>query len=142
MIGRFLLARALTAAILLLGVASVDPSARTGARRAAPHPGTGRRYRIIDLGAAPVDAVGDRDAAMGLNDRGDVIGTFVPAGGHDARAFLWRRGRLRDLGTAFGYQTSYGFGINDRGWVAGIGDHKGRPRLFLLTRYEPRMPAI
>ncbi len=69
--------------------------------------------------------------AYGLNEAGDVVGTS------DWRAFLWRDGTLVDLNSYLapdsGWQLNAAWSINDQGRIAGVGQHLGQPRAFLLT---------
>jgi probable HAF family extracellular repeat protein len=77
-------------------------------------------YRVTDLGTLP----GASDStAMGVNDRGDVVGQ---SGAH---AVLWHNGRIVDLGT-LGGSYSAAVDVNARGDVVGYsqvadgaGDH-------------------
>ena len=63
----------------------------------------GRMWEIVDLGVLEGDS---SSKATSINNRGQVLGV---SGGH---AFLWTKGKLRDLG-AFA-----GAGLNNRGDVA------------------------
>ncbi|RAO54396.1 hypothetical protein [Micromonospora saelicesensis] len=92
-LGAALLAAALTAA----------PTAAP-ASAAAPVPG----YRMVELGTLG----GDSSFALAMNNRGDVVGRAQAADG-TYRGFLWRHGRMTDLG-AFTPTD-----VNDRGQVVG-----------------------
>jgi len=77
-------------------------------------------YRVTDLGTL---AGAPDSTAMGVNDRGDVVGQ---SGSH---AVLWRNGSIVDLGT-LGGSYSAAVDINERGAVVdysqmaeGAGDH-------------------
>ena len=81
-------------------------------------------------GRAPVAlghvAGGVAALAVAINDRGDVVGTdYVPGDGYTARAFLWRDGRMVDLGTLGGASASIGLlhgamsPVNAHGHVVG-----------------------
>lgn len=72
------------------------------------------RYAVTDLGTLG----GDGSRALGINSKGQVVGSADTAGGH-AHAFLWESGKMRDLGT-LGGDTSEADAINDRGEVVGI----------------------
>jgi len=83
-----------------------------------------RNGTINDLGTLG----GHESQAFALNDRDQVVGVAANAvpdavsmlgWGAQARAFLWQRGRMRDLGT-LGGPDSFGWAVNDRGQVAGV----------------------
>lgn len=59
--------------------------------------------------------------ALAINERGEVTGMSQTTS-EAYHAFLWRRGRMLDLGTLPGGGNSAGFGINDRGDVVGQAD--------------------
>ncbi|HVK04743.1 MAG TPA: M56 family metallopeptidase [Armatimonadaceae bacterium] len=73
------------------------------------------RYAVTDLGTLG----GNYSAAFGLNDRGDVVGAanVYPRGGM-GHAFLFRDGRLRDLGAGSAYRHSLAEAVNERGLAA------------------------
>lgn len=71
-------------------------------------------YRIVDLGTLG----GDSSEASGINLLGDVVGTSALASGRP-RAFLYRAGRMIDLGTLKGGTQSYGMAIADSGVIVG-----------------------
>jgi probable HAF family extracellular repeat protein len=71
-------------------------------------------YRIVDLGTLG----GDSSEASGINLLGDVVGTAVLANGKP-RAFLYRAGRMVDLGTLTGGTESYAAAIADNGVIVG-----------------------
>jgi probable HAF family extracellular repeat protein len=75
---------------------------------AAPAPST---YRLIDLGTLG----GESSYATAINDRGRVVGSSQTAAG-DWHGFLWRDGRMTDLGTL------RPTGINNRDEVIGTSD--------------------
>jgi probable HAF family extracellular repeat protein len=85
--------------------------------------------RMRDLGAIGGELTEDR--ALALNDKGEVAGTRVLRGGVASRsgtprAFLWRGGKLLDLGTLGGeFVASAAYGINARGQVVGISTGAG-----------------
>jgi probable HAF family extracellular repeat protein len=70
--------------------------------------------KIHDLGTLPGS---DNSQAMGMNDRGEVVGFSVP------HAFLWnKRQGMQDLGTLPGGSYSQALGINGYGEVVGSSD--------------------
>ncbi|MFE2613279.1 hypothetical protein ACFXA2_06660 [Micromonospora chalcea] len=94
-------------------LAAALTAAPTVAAPAAP--GALAGYRMVDLGTLG----GDSSYASAMNDRGDVVGRAQAADG-TYRGFLWRHGRMIDLG-AFDP-----IDVNDRGQVVGTrGDGSG-----------------
>ena len=72
--------------------------------------------QIHDLGTLPG---GSFSEANDINNRGWVVGTSGQASGEGlGHGFLWRSGRMLDLGT-LGGQESRANAINNRGWVVG-----------------------
>jgi len=106
------------AAVALVGAAVVLPAGpRVGASVGAPA-GGGDPLEIVDLGVLP-GGVGSEAAA--INDRGWVVGTSDVAG-YDtvSHAFLWRDGRMTDLGSLDGPGgSSTANDVNDRGEIVG-----------------------
>lgn len=69
----------------------------------------------LDLGLLPN---GQWSQALAINDRAWVAG-YAQTNGSSTHAFLWRQSQgMRDLGT-LGSGSSYGFGLNRNGEVAG-----------------------
>jgi probable HAF family extracellular repeat protein len=92
--------------------------------------------QIVNLGTLG----GNESAAAAVNDRGDVVGAaltstpdpfpgrcpmvcdfFIFGNGTEPHAFLWRDGRMQDLGT-LGGPDSGAFFVNDLGDIAGASD--------------------
>jgi probable HAF family extracellular repeat protein len=80
--------------------------------------------------------LGDVINPLAINNRGQIAGyRDTDAGG---RAFVWTRGRLRDLGT-LGGSSSFALAINDRGQVVGTSaTADGRNHTFLWTNGRMR----
>jgi len=83
--------------------------------------------RIEDIGS-----LGGKDTSpQAVNDRGWVVGMAENDQGED-RAFLWKRGKMINLGTFEGGDRSGAFGINHRGQIVGFSeDEHGAGRPFL-----------
>src|SRR5579872_3026003 len=66
-----------------------------------------KSYSVIDLGTRG----GVFGSASGINDRGWVNGTSSLAGDAIEHAFVWRDGRMTDLGTLGGFDSSAAFPV-------------------------------
>jgi len=76
-------------------------------------------FQVEDLGTLPGD---NYSVAYNVNNLGEVVGVSGndrdPAYGHGVRAFLYREGRMIDLGTLGGV-GSQAFNLNDNGQIVG-----------------------
>src|SRR4029453_4362381 len=83
------------------------------------------RGRIVDLGTLPG---GDFSQALGINDRGSIVGTSTSSFG--SRAFLWTpTGGLQDLNGLIvpsSFVLTQAVGINTAGMIVAIGRDAGR----------------
>jgi probable HAF family extracellular repeat protein len=98
---------------------------------AATHAVLWKHGRVIDLGTLG----GNQSQAFSLNDDDEVTGAAANAipdafsmlgWGTQTRAFLWKRGESRDLGT-LGGPDSFGWVVNKRGQVAGVSHTSSAP---------------
>jgi len=100
--------------------------------------------KMIDLGTQP----GRTDSiAEAINERGQIVGdSYVPSvhpdeESHGQRAFLWQKGKMRDLGTLGG--QSRASAINDRGQIVGDSETgSGDWSLFLWQNGKMRSLGI
>lgn len=79
------------------------------------------RYTIVDLGTLG----GSFSQGISVNDRGWVVGTSTLTGDQMEHEFLWRDGKMTDVGSSFGSLNSLasdGAGINREGTLTGILD--------------------
>jgi probable HAF family extracellular repeat protein len=78
----------------------------------------GQAWRVVDLGT------GDESTAYAVNDSGHVVGRWG-----DGKTFLWRHGRVTDLGVLGG-----ALGVNDHDEVVGYRFTAAGMRAFLWRR--------
>jgi probable HAF family extracellular repeat protein len=108
---------------------------------AGPHAVLWENGTVTDLGnlggTANPALLGVGNAALAINNQGQVVGTSALAGSTTHHAFLWNwETGMQDLGTLPGDLVSAGLGINNRGEVIGNsiappGLPMGNPRPFL-----------
>ncbi len=87
-------------------------------------------YTIIGLGTLG----GDTSSASDINNRGHIAGWATTARG-EARAFLWRNGKMIELGVLAHHGRSAATAINDKGQVVGISEAMPAPP-------PPRVPGV
>jgi probable HAF family extracellular repeat protein len=102
------------AAVLLAGLALI-PQLRA---QALPQVTGQIRYKVIDLGTLG----GTFGYAGGLNNLGSVTGGATLPGDTAQHAYLWRKGRMTDLGTFGGPDSDAPFPPNDFNQVAGAAE--------------------
>jgi probable HAF family extracellular repeat protein len=83
---------------------------------AAFQPAAGQSFIIRDLGALPGGF--NYSNALGINERGQVVGYSITAGGN-THACLFENGMVTDLGTLPGDNFSEATGITESGQIAG-----------------------
>jgi probable HAF family extracellular repeat protein len=87
--------------------------------------------------------------AFAINDRGQVVGssdlpgdTNIFAGPYStAHGFLWKNGRVHDLGVIPGDGGSFAFGINNHGQVVGAGSRAILWQNHVLTDINTLVPG-
>ncbi len=88
--------------------------------------------RLHDLGSLPGYA---ESYGYTINDVGQIVGEAVSAD-YKSRAFLFSGGRMRDLNSLIPPDSNWllksASGINNKGQIVGMGEHKGQRRGFLL----------
>jgi probable HAF family extracellular repeat protein len=110
--------RAIRAALgLATVVASVLPSLIAVAPAAAAEDDGVRQYQAIDLGTLEG---GPNSYPTAVNDLREVVGSSQVGTTRFSHAFLWRKGKLIDLGVLNpDFPVSYAYDINDRGQIVG-----------------------
>jgi probable HAF family extracellular repeat protein len=78
--------------------------------------------------------LGLSSTSTSINQAGTVVGSYTSAKG-EARAFLWNGTRMHDLTDLLEGSTKMplrcAFMIDDRGWIAGVGENRNLPVAFL-----------
>jgi probable HAF family extracellular repeat protein len=80
---------------------------------------------IQDLKTLPRDAISE---ALGINERGQVVGLSFTAGFASSRAFIWQDGAMRDLNTLVPpspWVLIDAQDINNRGEIVGVASNSG-----------------
>ena len=90
----------------------------------APEP---PRYTLVSLGTLG----GETSQALAINAQGDVVGDSRRADGA-THGFVWRNGKMADLGVLPGADFSSAQDINDRGEIAGVSGITGGARSAVL----------
>jgi probable HAF family extracellular repeat protein len=87
------------------------------------------------------------NAALDINDRGQIVGLSDLPGDTSTHAVLWQNGSVTDLGTLAGDASSFAWAISDRGQVLGEScDASGNCRGFIwqngvMTDVNTLIPA-
>ena len=85
--------------------------------------------KVVEIGTFG----GNGSTGVAINAAGQVVG-YAELFGGDPRAFLFARGKLKNLGTLPGGTQSFAYGIDDRGRVVGASDAKDSPlRAFIYS---------
>ena len=119
----------LTAALTLSAPPPAQPATTTATTTTptiAPEP---PRYTLVSLGTLG----GETSQALAINERGDVVGDSIRADG-STHGFLWRNGKMADLGVLAGGDFSSAQDINDRGEIAGVSGIDGGDRSAVVWR--------
>ena len=120
-----LLAAALTlSALPLAGKAAAGATSATAT--VAPEP---PRYTLVSLGSLG----GETSQALAINARGDVVGDSSRADG-STHGFLWRNGKIADLGVLPGGDFSSARDVNQRGEITGVSGIDGGERSAVVWR--------
>lgn len=95
--------------------------------RAALWNGDKSHARALDLGTLG----GPFSAALAINNLGDAVGKADTANPHETHAFLWRSGRMIDLGALPGGANSLASAVNNHGQVVGSSETADSTHAFL-----------
>jgi probable HAF family extracellular repeat protein len=80
---------------------------------------------------------GSSSFARDINDYGEIVGTSGLTKDGQGRAVVWSQGRVFDLGTLRGGDSSEGWAINNNGQIVGssqVGDLLGSEHAFLYSK--------
>ena len=92
----------------------------------APEP---PRYTLVSLGTLG----GETSKALAINERGEIVGDSSRPDG-STHGFVWRNGKMADLGVLAGGDFSSAQDINDRGEIVGVSGIDGGPRSAVIWR--------
>ncbi len=93
----------------------------------------------IDLGTFG----GTQSLALGINNKGQVVGQSVEAGDLSASAFLWQKGVMKRLPPPTGFLYAQATGINDEGQIVGnIFDQTGAVARSVRWNEEGKMQIL
>lgn len=109
-------------------------NSQTGVNVLSRHALLWDKSEVTDLGnLGGTGAVGPGNVALGLNNRGQVIGVSDLPGDTTYHGFVWTKDSgMKGLGTLSGDISSVALGINDEGAMVGASfDVDGNPRAFL-----------
>ncbi|HEV2212608.1 MAG TPA: hypothetical protein VGS99_04605, partial [Gammaproteobacteria bacterium] len=94
-----------------------------------------RGQAMVDLGTLPGDAISE---ALGINNRGEIVGLSFGAGFSHPQAVIWIHGQIFNLNSMVSNGSTMNLidaqEINDRGEITGQGvDTSGNTPAFLLV---------
>jgi probable HAF family extracellular repeat protein len=99
-----------------------------------------RDGRIVVLPDLVRGGRADYAEALALNDRTEVVGVSQSSEfPQQLRAFLWRDGRIRDIGALAGLDAVFPQSINNRGQIAGTAFQAGDTRAFFWENGRMRL---